>query len=503
VSAQTPNADDIIWQKSVQKYDAPRGQYLEKVDGENQHGKFRPTWDSLSSYQVPDWWRDLKFGIFIHWGVYSVPAYGSEWYPRDMYQQSKREFKHHIETYGPQTKFGYKDFIPGFRAEKFDADAWAKLFREAGAKYVIPVAEHHDGFPMYASDLTDWCAGKMGPKRDVIGELAQAIRKEGLHFGASSHRAEHYFFFNGGRAFNSDVQDPKYASLYGPAHVGVAGPNWSGNPDKAYLDDWLARSTEIVEKYHPDIMYFDWWIGQKAFESHLQRFISFYYNDAAKRNTTVVMHYKEKAVPEGAAVLDVERGQLEQIRPLPWQTDTSISNQSWGYVENDTYKSPESIVWLLADVVSKNGSLLLNVGPRSDGTIPEPAQLLFHNIGAWLQINGEAIYGTRPWTKFGEGPTKVVGGAFHESSALIFTSHDFRFTTKGKNLYAISLGWPEDGQWTIHSLATGNQFNVVDVALLGSEEKLKWSQNAEGLTIELPKSAPGKYAYSFRITPKE
>src|SRR5882724_990891 len=193
LSAQTPNADDVIWQKSVQKYDAPRSQYLSQVDAANQHGQFRPAWDSLASYQVPDWWRDLKFGIFIHWGVYSVPAYGSEWYPRDMYVQNKREFKHHVETYGPQNKFGYKDFIPYFHAEKFDANAWAKLFHEAGAKYVIPVAEHHDGFPMYASDLTDWCAGKMGPKRDVIGELAQAIRKEGLHFGASSHRAEHYF----------------------------------------------------------------------------------------------------------------------------------------------------------------------------------------------------------------------------------------------------------------------------------------------------------------------
>ncbi|MBB6147196.1 alpha-L-fucosidase [Silvibacterium bohemicum] len=498
--AQQPDADDLVWQKSVAKYDHAREEILKSVDKQAGEGPFQPNWDSLKGYKIPEWYQDAKFGIFIHWGLYSVPAFGNEWYPRNMYRQDSPEFKYEVETYGPQTKFGYKDFIPMFHAEHFDPAAWAALFKESGAKYVIPVSEHHDGFPMFPSNLTDWSAGKMGPKRDLIGDLAKAIRAEGLHFGASNHRAEHYWFMNGGRAFPSDVQDPKYASLYGPAHVGIdPEKNGTGHPDAAYLNDWLARAGEMVERYHPELVYFDWWVEQKEFQPYLQRFAAFYYNEASKQGQQPVLFRKNDAFPDGTTVLDIERGGLDEIRTQHWQTDTSISQASWGFVKGDTYKSPQSIVWHLVDVVSKNGNLLLNIGPKSDGTIPDEAQTILRQIGAWLKINGDAIYGTRPWTIYGEGPTKIVGGSFHDDAAGTFTAQDIRFTTKDGALYAIALGWPLDGQLIVHSLTPASNFQVGGVTLLGSDGKVSWKQEADGLHLQLPAKPAGEYAYSFRI----
>ena len=504
-SAQTPNAEDLIWQQSVHKYDTQRQQLLKQVDEEAANGPFKPTWESLQTYQIPEWYQDAKFGVFLHWGVYSVPAFGSEWYPRRMYLKGTKEFKHHVDTYGSQDKFGYKDFIPQFKADKFDPKAWADLFQKAGLKFVIPVAEHHDGFPMYDSDLTDWSAAKMGPKRDVVGELATAVRADGLHFGASSHRAEHYFFMNGGREFPSDVQDPRYASFYGPAHAGVTDKNhaeWAAHPDSAYLDDWLARTAEIVTKYHPEIVWFDWWINTKEFAPYLQRFAAFYYNDAAAHNTTAAINYKYTAYPEGAAVLDIERGQLDASRKLFWQTDTSISNKSWGYIQNDTFRSPESLIAELVDIVSKNGALLLNVGPRPDGTIPEEAQRILLDMGRWLSVNGEAIYGTRPAKVYGEGPTKVAGGAFHDASNQGFSSEDIRLTAKGSTLYAIALGWPSNGTFTIKTLATGGAAGVTKITgvqMLGASAEPKWSQDSQALHIHVSGPKSGEYAYVFKI----
>ena len=505
--AQTPNADDLVWQKATQKFDAKRAAILEQVDSTGQAGPFKPNWDSLKTYQVPEWYQDAKFGIFIHWGAYSVPAFGSEWYPREMYHQGSKEFKHHVATYGPQSKFGYKDFIPQFKAEKFDPKAWAELFRKSGAKYVMPVGEHHDGFPMYNSDLTDWCAAKMGPHRDVVGELAAAVRAEGLHLGVSSHRAEHYFFLNYGRAFDSDVRDPQYAAFYGPAHTGVSelksGMHWNGHPDTTYLNDWLARTAEIVERYKPEIVWFDWWIETKEFEPYLQRFASFYYNDAAKRGSTAAINYKFDAYPQGVAVLDIERGQLDKPESRFWQTDTSISIKSWGYIENDSFRSPQSLIQQLIDIVSKNGCLLLNLGPKADGTIPDQEQQILLDMGRWLSTNGEAIYGTRPWNIYGEGPTKVVGGSFKDTATKGYKSQDIRFTTKGNVLYAIAMGWPESGKFTIKSLAEGaaGQLGAINkVELVGSEAAVKWARDANGLQLEVPGAKTGEYAWVFRIT---
>ena len=338
----------------------------------------------------------------------------------------------------------------------------------------------------------------MGPKRDIIGDLAAAIRAEGLHFGASNHRAEHYWFMDGGRTFPSDVQDPQYASLYGPAHIAPAGKNPGDrgvlHPDTAYLNDWLARAGELVERYHPELVYFDWWVEQPEFQPYLQRFAAFYYNEAAKQGQQPVLFRKNGAFPDGTTVLDIERGELDRIRAQPWQTDTSISQASWGYIKNDTYKSPQSIVWQLVDIVSKNGNLLLNIGPKSDGTIPEEAQTILRQIGAWLSVNGEANFGTRPWTTYGEGPTTVVAGSFHDDASGAFTPQDIRFTTKNGALYAIALGWPSDGQLTIHSLAASSNFRVRNVELLGSSGNVSWKQEADGLHLQLPAKAEGSYA---------
>jgi alpha-L-fucosidase len=320
---------------------------------------------------------------------------------------------------------------------------------------------------------------------------------------------EHNFFLGVGRSIASDINDPKYAAFYGPAH------NWleakQGTPlandftyvSPAWTADWLARSSEIVEKYHPDIMYFDWWIGQASVRPDLTRFAAFYYNTSLKYGDHVgVINYKDYAIQEHSAVLDLERGQLGDIRPLYWQTDTSVSNKSWGYIKDDTFKTPQFVIQQLIDIVSKNGNLLLNIGPRSDGTIPEEVQAVLRNVGSWLQVNGEAIYGTRPWKIYGEGPTKVAAGSFHDTDTAGYTAEDFRFTVKGKTLYAIELGWPSGSETVIHSLGSSalSGQKIESVVSLGADAKLAFQQQPDGLRIQLPAQAPGKYAYAFRVT---
>ncbi|HHW4681226.1 MAG TPA: alpha-L-fucosidase, partial [Xylella taiwanensis] len=281
-AAQTPTATtdspeqlDQQWLQATAQYAPERTRLVHTAHDGATRGPFRPDWTSLKQYRSPDWYNNAKFGIFIHWGVFSVPAFGSEWYPRNMYQKGSKEYQHHRATYGPHTTFGYKELIPQFTASKFDPRAWAKLFKQAGARYVVPVAEHHDGFALYDSHLSDWTAVKTGPKRDLLGDLSTAIRAEGLHFGLSSHRAEHNWFFDGGRQFDSDVNDPRYADLYGPAQMRLAGKNdedvandWTP-VSQAWLNDWLARTTELIDRYAPELIYFDWWIAHPAFRNTL------------------------------------------------------------------------------------------------------------------------------------------------------------------------------------------------------------------------------------------
>jgi alpha-L-fucosidase len=508
---------DREWQQSVSKFDAERNRLLDIEQKQENDGPYRADWATLINYQQPQWYKDAKFGIFIHWGVFSVPAAENEWYPRNMYRPSEGAYKNFRDRYSsndPAQKDvnGYKDLIPLFRAEHFDANAWAQLFKNAGAQYVVPVAEHHDGFSMYDSGLSDWTVAKMGPKRDTLGELATAIRAQGLHFGFSSHRAEHNFFFDGGRTIRSDVNDPKYASLYGPAHQWMASPGGGGSgliDDWTYVSpefsrDWLARATELIEKYKPEVVYFDWWIGQPNYRPNVTKFTAFYYNFAAAHGYTGVIDIKEYAINWKAGARDFERGQQDHIAADHWQTDTSINNDGWGYIEHDTYKSPEFLVRQLIDIVSKNGNLLLNIGPRVDGTIPDEAKNTLLAMGAWLKVNGDAIYGSTPWKTFGEGPTQVKAGAFHDTETKPYTPEDFRFTAKGSTVYAIGMACPSDGKATIHSLGwahEGSSIPIGSIELLGSTSKATWTQGADALEVTLPTGAACNYAYALKLTP--
>ncbi|HMO57486.1 MAG TPA: alpha-L-fucosidase [Roseiflexaceae bacterium] len=459
------------------------------------HPAFTADWESLRTRTIPDWYSNGKFGIFIHWGVYSVPAFGNEWYPRNMYEQGSPEYEHHLATYGPHTEFGYKDFIPQFTAANFDPAAWAQLFKEAGATFVVPVAEHHDGFALYDCSFSQWTSVHMGPQRDIIGELAAAVRKHGMVFGVSSHRAEHWWFFSGGRKFPSDVQDPQFDGLYGPAEPKET------QPDQAYLEDWLARTCELVDKYQPQLVWFDWWIEEPAFEPYLQRFGAHYYNRGIEWGKGVAINNKFSSFPAGTAVFDIERGQLAGMRDELWQNDTSVSKNSWGYIEGHDYKEVTSIIGDLVDVVSKNGALLLNIGPRPDGSIPEVEQAMLREIGRWLAINGEAIYNTRPWEVFGEGPTEVAEGSFTDTKRSAFTSHDIRFTRGAQAVYAICLAWPEAAV-TIRSLGRNSTLQadrIASVTMLGSDAPIAWVQSEAGLTLTPPSTPPCDHAFTFKI----
>ncbi|MBR2889240.1 MAG: alpha-L-fucosidase [Oscillospiraceae bacterium] len=424
-------------------------QYLRQIQSVIDAGPYRADWGSLSCHPVPDWYRRSKFGIFIHWGIYSVPAFGNEWYSRNMYDPAHREFAHHRRTWGDQKTFGYKDFIPLFRGKRFDPDAWMDLFQKAGARYVVPVAEHHDGFAMYDTDLNPWNAVNMGPKTDAVGRLKAACQDRGLQFCASLHRAEHYFFMNMGRTFDSDVNDPRYEDFYGPAvyrpefgseKLGQTTENPHGlGPTEDWLEDWLVRTCEFIDNYRPALLYFDWWIQNLAFKPWLQKIAAYYYNRAAQWGMEVTVNYKHQAFPPGVGVFDVERGALTDISPVPWQTCTAIGKQSWGYRADNEYKSSRQIICDLIDIVSKNGRLLLNVGPRADGTLtPEERQVL-EDMGRWMEVNGEGIQDTVPWFRFGEGRINNDGGFFRDNEEKAYTGQDYRFTYKGGCIYAFRM----------------------------------------------------------------
>ncbi|MFI3169699.1 MAG: alpha-L-fucosidase [Faecalibacterium sp.] len=433
--------------------------YLQEIETVIAQGPYDASWESLCEHGTPKWYQNDKFGIFIHWGIYAVPAFGNEWYARHVYRKNSAEYKYHLEKYGTLDKFGYKDFIPMFKAEKFDPEEWADLFQEAGAKFVMPVAEHHDGFQMYKSELSPWNAAEMGPCRDVVGELKQAVEQRDMKLCASSHRAEHWWFYNEGRQIDCDVNDPAYAGLYAPAHgVTLSQDNiFDNQPDQDFLEDWLVRTCELVDEYQPKIVFFDWWIQGIAFKPYLKKFAAYYYNRAAQWGVEVAIDAKFDAYAQGAAVRDIERGQLAQINRDFWQNDTSVAKNSWCYTVGNEYKTARSIICDLVDVVSKNGALLLNIGPKADGTIPEEDAGLLREIGAWLKANGEAIYNTHPWKTFGEGPTVVPEGMFSDTTRADFTSEDVRYTARAGVIYATVMSWPEDNKVVLKELALGSK----------------------------------------------
>lgn len=470
--------------------------YLKKIDDVICRGPYRDTWESLSSYHVPEWYRKAKFGIFIHWGIYSVPAFSNEWYSRNMYIQGSPEYEHHIKTYGRHVDFGYKDFIPMFRAEHFQADKWAELFKQAGARYVVPVAEHHDGFQMYRSDISHWNAWELGPKRDVLGELKESCERAGMTIGASTHRLEHWFFMGHGKEFESDIKEPlSRGDFYWPAmpdpEPDLQALFGDPEPTEEYLQDWLVRTCEIIDRYRPKILYFDWWIHRGICKPYLRKLAAYYYNRAAEWGVEVAINYKHDAFQFGTAVPDVERGQFADVKPYFWQTDTAIALNSWCYTENNQFRQAGDILCDLVDIVSKNGCLLLNVGPKADGTISADDERVLLGIGEWLKTNGEAIYDSNVWRKYGEGPTQIVEGQFADGIKKNFTSADFRFTTAGGYLYATALKCSEDGNYCITSLGeqdASRQANfhgiIRDVRALGTAESCQWSRDDKGLHIK-------------------
>ena len=465
--------------------------YLDRIDEVIEKGPYKDTWESLSHFKAPEWFKENKFGIFFHWGLYSVAASFNEWYSRNMYKQDMEAYKYHIEHFGPQKEFGYKDFIPGLTAENFDADEWLGIFRDAGARYIVPVAEHHDGFQMYKSSLSEWNSYDKGPHRDFLGELKEASDRVGLKFCCSNHRAEHFWFMGHGREFDSDIKEPmERGDFYWPAMPEPDNQDLYSKPypDEEFLNDWLIRVVEIIDNYRPAFLYFDWWIQHDAFKPYIKKLAAYYYNKGDEWGCPVAICYKHDAMAFGSGIVEIERGAFADIKAFPWQTDTAVAHNSWCYTDSLEYKSSRSIVETLIDVVSKNGNLLLNIGPDAKGNIPEKDREILKDIGSWLKINGEAIYGCRSWRKCKEGPIKDVEGQFSDGVEKDYGREDFRFTSGNGCIYAHAMNYPEDGRVCIKSFKRSPDQNIPEfhgiideVKVLGFDEKIDYRVTDKGL----------------------
>jgi alpha-L-fucosidase len=476
---------------------------------------YEPNWESLAQYEAaPEWFQDAKLGIYFHWGVYSVPAFGSEWYPRNMHFEGHPVYEHHLKTYGHPSEFGYHDFVPMFKAENFNAEEWAELFAKAGARFAGPVAEHHDGFAMWDSEATPWNSMDMGPGRDITGELAEAIKGEGLKFITTFHHAKqlqrhdsvpsrpggqkyqfsHYPFFEG-MPPTSDDEQLKY--LYGNI------------PEEQWLEEvWLGKLKEVIDQYQPDLMWFDYVLDSIP-EEFRQEYCAYYLNAAEKWGEDVVIIRKQDDLPISFSVEDLEKSRKNKIGEMPWMTDETVSKGSWCYTEDLEIKDSKDVLHVLIDITSKNGVLLLNISPMADGTIPDNQKQVLLDMGAWLDKFGEAIYSTRPWYTFGEGPTIEPEGHFDNHQVflkIVYSEKDVRYTTKDNTIYATILGWPGDGtEITLSAFAADSlpEPIIIDkVSLLGSEETLDWNLNEDGLNIITPGSAPDQMAVVFKIQTK-
>lgn len=473
--------------------------------------KYTSDWESLGQVnESPEWYKDAKFGIYFHWGVYSVPAFSSEWYPRLMLQRENPAYKYHLEHYGSPAEFGYHDFVPMFKAEFFDAEEWADLFQKAGARFAGPVAEHHDGFAMWDSDKTPWNSMDKGPKRDITGELAKAFRKRDMKLITTFHHARnlqryadtvdeelaktpereqfrhsHYPFIAG---WPPTSDDPELKQLYGYL------------PEQQWLDQmWLGKLKEVIDNYQPDIIYFDSWLDRIP-ENYRQQFCAYYLNQAAKWGKEVVITHKQQDLPEDVSILDLEKGRLNKLVDFGWLTDDTISRGSWCYTQDLTIKPTSVVLHSLLDIVSKNGCLVLNISPKADGTIPENQKKVLLEIGDWLDVNGEAIYGTRPWKEYGEGLTVLKPGRHGGvTDAGGYTPQDIRYTTKGSALYVISLGCPLPNEKLSLLLPQKIELDIKSVSVLGSQEKIKWEWSEKGLQLYSPSKKVSDLALVFKI----
>ncbi|WBU89853.1 alpha-L-fucosidase [Cellulophaga omnivescoria] len=465
----------------------------------NKSLKYTADWESLQQYNVPEWYKDLKFGIYFHWGPYSVSAHKNEWYSRWMYVDGHPINEHHKKTYGSLDTFGYKDFIPMFTAEKFNADAWADLFVNAGAQFAGPIAEHADGFAMWDSKLTNWDAKDKGPKIDVVGAMEKAIKARGLKFITTYHRHWLYAWYPTWDK-NTDAFNTEFSGLYGPkvpeGTFVMANKPTKPLPNKAFNEEWLNRLTELTTKYDPDIVWFDNKMDIIN-EEYRKQFLANFYNQGLKNNKEVVVTYKFKDLAVGSAVLDLERSRMSDKKDFTWLTDDSIDWNSWSHIKNPKYKSTNRLVDFLVDVVSKNGAVLLNITPTAEGEIPAKVKERLLQMGTWLKVNGEAIYGTRTWEVFGEGPAKVVEGHLSEHKNKDNTEKDIRFTTKDGILYAIVLDWPKDKVF-ITSLAN-TKHQIKKIEMLGTNQKIVWEQTKNGLVIQPSKTKIGNYAFVYKI----
>ena len=460
--------------------------------------KIEYSWESIKTYPIPEWFHDAKFGIFIHWGVYAVPAYTTEgyaeWYPNKIYKVGP-DRDYHIETYGPTEKFGYKDFVPMFKAEKWDPDDWADLFYKAGARYVVPVAEHHDGFAMWDSDLTHWDAMEKGPKRDIIGELAESVRRKGMKYIPSFHRERHFAHFDSVLVAPEIAEMPEAADLYGPFSL-----------TRDFIDDYVARWKELEKKYQPDFMWLDHvpiFYNDSThpmvieYRKAMRDMITDYLNQSAEWGKDVYFNNKGMKrhginFPIGAGVREADNLDMDDPT-VKWQNPATIA-ESYGYHKDDDiknrYKSTDELISLLVDVVSKNGNLLLNVGPKADGTISEGQRQRLLEIGKWLEINGEAIYGTRPWETYREGPNR---------DRYNLTSEDIRFTANDDYLFAIVMDWPQTDTVTLTSVSG---YEIVNISLLGYGD-ISFAENVGSLVVQLPKAKPCDHAFVLKFKMSE
>lgn len=501
-------------------------------------GPFEPTWDSLSKYQVPDWFRDAKFGIWAHWGPQCEPEAG-DWYAREMYQEDTEKYKFHVEKYGHPSKFGFKDVINIWKADNWNPEELVSLYKDAGAKYFMAMANHHDNLDLYDSKYQpNWNSTKIGPKKDIIAGWEKAARRAGLPFAVSIHAAHAWSWMEtaqrsdkkgslAGVPYDGNLTkadgvgtwweglDPQ--ELYAQNHPlsehsendGAIHGQWNwGNgvakPSVAYMEKFHDRTIDLIEKYNPDLLYFDdtalplWPISDAGL-----RIAAYLYNKSLEKNKTVQTVVTGKILDEQqrkAMIWDIERGQTNSIEPLPWQTDTCIGN--WHYdrevYKNKRYKSAKNVIHTLIDVVSKNGNLMLNIPLRGDGSIDELERAVVKEIGVWMKLNSKSIYGTRPWKIFGEGPQQESAGAltaqgFNEGKGKPYTSEDIRFVQKDNKLYATLMAWPENGIAVIKSLAKSSPYHnqkIKQIKLVSTGEKLKFKQTEQALEVYFPSQKP-------------